>query len=139
MGELVYGSGLIDRYDVRKSIFYRPPSFLEELWPEMQRINDLPGARRAALRGIRSSIDLFGQKRKHRILTSLKDLKAPLMTVWGEQDRIIPVSHAASVRETLPDSLVHTIPDCGHWPQMEQAERFNNLLIRFLGDSGTSP
>ena len=104
----------------------------------MQRTNDLPGARRAALRGIRSSINLFGQKRERLILTSLKDLKAPLMTIWGEQDRIIPVSHADAVRERLPDSLVHTIPDCGHWPQMEQAESFNDLLIRFLGDSGPS-
>lgn len=137
-GELVYRLGLIDIYDVRKSIFYRPPPFLDQLWPEMRRINDLPGARRAALKSIRSSINIFGQRRERLILTRLKEIDVPLMTVWGQQDRIIPVSHADAVRERLPESLVHTIPDCGHWPQMEQAESFNNLLIRFLGDSGPS-
>ena len=142
-GELVYRLGLIDIYDVRKSIFYRPPPFLDQLWPEMQRINDLPGARRAALKSIRSSINIFGQRRERLILARLKDLKAPLktrlMTIWGEQDRIIPVSHANAVRQILPESLVYTIPDCGHWPQMEQAERFNELMIRFLGDRRPSP
>ncbi len=132
-GELVYRLGLINKYDIPKNIFYRPPAFLDRLWPEMRRSNDLPSARQAALRGIRSSINLFGQRGDRRILTRLEDLKAPLMTIWGEQDRIIPVSHAGAVRRRLPKSLVHTFPDCGHWPQMEQAERFNNLLIPFLG------
>ena len=104
------------------------------MWPEIQRTNGRSGARRTALRAIRSSIDLFGQKPERLILNRLNDLKAPLMTIWGEQDQIIPVSHAQALREILPDSLVYTIPECGHWPQMEHAERFNGLLIQFLGD-----
>ena len=133
-GELVYRLGLIDIYDIPKSIFYRPPAFLDQVWPEIQRTNGRSGARRTALRAIRSSIDLFGQKPERLILNRLNDLKAPLMTIWGEQDQIIPVSHAQALREILPDSLVYTIPECGHWPQMEHAERFNGLLIQFLGD-----
>lgn len=139
VGELVYRLGLIDIFDVRKSIFHLPPHFLDQLWPEMRRVNELPGARRVALRGIRSSIDIFGQRRERLILTRLKDLKVPVMTIWGEQDRIIPVSHASIVRQNFPQCRVHTIPDCGHWPQMEQAEIFNRILIQFLAGSRPSP
>ena len=136
VGELVYLLGLIDIYDVRKSIFHRPPAVLDQLWPEMQRINDLPGARQAALRGIRSSINIFGQRRERMILSRLEALKTPVLAVWGQEDRIIPAYHASLVRERLPDSLVEIIPDCGHWPHMEQARRFNHLLIQFLADDG---
>ncbi|PKB65490.1 MAG: hypothetical protein BZY80_00250 [SAR202 cluster bacterium Io17-Chloro-G2] len=138
-GELVYRLRLIERYDVRNSIFYRHSPFLDQMWPEMQRVNGLPSVRQATLRGIRSSINLFGQKRERLILTRLKALKAPVMTIWGEQDRIIPVSHANALRQILPQSPVHVISDCGHWPQMEQADIFNELLIQFLGDSGPPP
>ena len=132
-GELVYRLGMIKKYDIPKNLFYSPPAFLDQLWPEMARFNELPAARQAVLRGIRSSINLFGQKGERRILARLKDLKAPLMTIWGERDRIIPVSHAGAVHRELPESQVHIFADYGHWPQMEQADRFNALLIPFLG------
>ena len=33
------------------------------------------------------------------------------MTVWGEQDIIIPISHADEIRQELPNSTVSPFPN----------------------------
>ena len=54
------------------------------------------------------------------------------MCLWGEEDIIIPVSHAGRIKEAIPQCLVRTFPQCGHWPHMEKADEFNALLTLFL-------
>lgn len=132
IGELVYRPGLHDRIGMRNRIFHRPPEFLDQLLPEMYRVRGLPGARTAMLRSVRSSINYGGLRHHQNILERLRDLPVPLMTVWGEEDSIIPISQADAVRKVLPESIVYTVPDCGHWPQMEKHELFNGLLTSFL-------
>ena len=133
VGELVYQPWLNNMMGVTKYLFYRPPAVLKELLPEMDRVKLLPGARTAMLRSVRSSINLMGLRKEGYILERLKDSPVPLMTVWGAEDIIIPVSHADDVRRELPDSVVRVIPECGHWPQMEKPGQFNPMLTSFLG------
>jgi len=83
-------------------------------------------------------VNLLGQRRKSYILDRLRDLKRPLLTIWGEEDAILPASQAAAVRRALPLSVTRVIPECGHWPHMEKAEQFNDLLVRFLDGSLSS-
>ena len=132
VGDLFYLPGLYKKMGATKRIFYRPPPFVDEVIDELQRVRTLPGARRAALRSIRSSIDYSGLRRHRYIVDRLKDSPVPLMTVWGENDIIIPISHAHRLRRELPDSAMHIIPECGHWPHMEKADQFNRLLLEFL-------
>ncbi len=132
LGELLYQPRLHLNSNISKYLFHQPPPFLDEVMPEMQRVRNLPGSRYAALRSIRSSINLLGLRKQRHILEHLKDLRAPLMIVWGQEDAIIPVSHAASVQEELPQSVVHIFSECGHWPHMEKSEEFNSHLLRFL-------
>ena len=133
LGEVIYQPWLHNMMGVDKRIFYRPAPFVDEVLTEMCRVRSLPGSKRAVLRSIRSSINYWGLREQRYILNRLPQLPMPLLTVWGENDTIIPVSHAASVRNTLPGSLVRTIPECGHWPHMEKADEFNRLLTQFLG------
>ena len=133
VGDLVYQPWLNNMMGATKYLFYRPPAVLKELLPEMDRVKLLPGARTAMLRSVRSSINLMGLRKEGYILERLKDSPVPLMTVWGAEDIIIPVSHADDVRRELPDSVVRVIPECGHWPQMEKPGQFNPMLTSFLG------
>lgn len=135
LGELIYHPKLQNDNDLSRQLFFQPPPFLEDVLREMSRVRNLPGSRRATLKGVRSSVNLFGQRQRRYILHRLKGLSKPMMTVWGEEDRILPVSHAATVRRELPQTIVRVIPRCGHWPHMERAEEFNELLIRFLRGS----
>jgi pimeloyl-ACP methyl ester carboxylesterase len=142
LGDLFYQPQLQNVTDFSKRIFFQAPPFLDEVLAEMNRVRALPGARRAGLRAIRSSINFLGQRQLRYILPRLKQLPVPLLTVWGREDNIIPVSQAGVVRQELPHSLVRIMPQCGHWPHMEKAEQFNDLLIRFLRgalDDGISP
>jgi 4,5:9,10-diseco-3-hydroxy-5,9,17-trioxoandrosta-1(10),2-diene-4-oate hydrolase len=142
LGDLVYQPRLQNGRDIARRVFHQPPPFLRKTLPELQRARTLPGSRRVALQSIRSSVNLLGLRKQRYILPQLKRLSIPLMIVWGEEDKIIPVSHARSVQQTLPDSLVHIIPQCGHWPHMEKAEEFNSLLAQFLDgalDKGGRP
>ncbi len=132
-GSIVYQPWVNEKMGITKRLFHRPPAILEELLPEMNRMRQLPGARTAVLRSIRSSITLRGVRKDGYILDRLKSSNVPLMSVWGAEDRIIPVRHAEDVRRELPDSIVEVIPECGHWPQMEKSSVFNAMLIDFLG------
>ena len=66
------------------------------------------------------------------VLHQLKEFMKPLLIIWGREDRIIPVSHAYRAAEVLPNSEVHIIPRCGHWPQLERPKEFNPLVLGFL-------
>jgi pyruvate dehydrogenase E2 component (dihydrolipoamide acetyltransferase) len=63
------------------------------------------------------------------IADRLGELEAPLLVVWGREDRIIPAAHA----ERLPDDAdVHLLDGAGHAPHMEAAGEVNRILERFL-------
>lgn len=55
-----------------------------------------------------------------------------LLTVWGEEDIIIPISQPDMIRWELSNSTVHTMLGCWHWPHMEKPDEFNLILTDFL-------
>ena len=44
----------------------------------------------------------------------------PARIVWGDRDRLVPISHLAGVRAALPQSEVDIWPGMGHHPQRER-------------------
>ena len=60
--------------------------------------------------------------------TRLRGLRPPSLFVWGEADRLVPAAFARHVGEALPSSSQIVLPDCGHVPQVELAERTNALI-----------
>ena len=64
----------------------------------------------------------------------LNAIRARTLVVWGREDRLIPMSHLDHAH-AIPNVRTHTFEDCGHIPQVEMSEAFNNLLLEFL----TSP
>ena len=130
LGELIYQPRLMSLLGISNRLFYRPPAFPDGFRPESSRSD--PESRRVTIQAIRSCITLFGQRKRCQILGRLEGLAVPIMTVWGTEDRYIPVSHAYLIGRALPRTEVRTIPECGHWPHMEKAAEFNALLIQFL-------
>ena len=62
----------------------------------------------------------------------LLEIAAPVLVLWGEQDRLFPVEQLDRLRETCPLVEIHTFPDVGHWPYAEVPDGFNATLIDFL-------
>ena len=135
VGEIIYNPWMHNTVGMSKQLFYSPRSFPQDVLKELDRVQSMPGATRAALRSIRSSIDYRGMMDRQLVVHRLDSLTAPLLTVWGENDQLIPVSHLQAVRNVVPHGLVRTFPECGHWPQMEKAGEFNPLVIKFLEGS----
>ncbi|WP_221634000.1 alpha/beta fold hydrolase [Nocardioides luti] len=47
---------------------------------------------------------------------------------------MIPASHARSVEESLPDCRVEMFEGAGHFPHLEDPERFARVLREFVAD-----
>lgn len=59
------------------------------------------------------------------------EIKAPLLVMWGKEDRATSPANAARV-SGLPNAEVHLFEGAGHAPQVEVAETFNEKLLSFL-------
>ena len=55
---------------------------------------------------------------------------APLLVVWGREDRIIPAAHAGNAPA---GATVEVLDGVGHMAMMEKASEVNKLLLRHLG------
>jgi abhydrolase domain-containing protein 14 len=65
---------------------------------------------------------------------ALPALKAPVLAIWGERDRTIPLSHADFlVKESGGRADLVIIPGGSHAPYMSDPEAFTRALTRFLG------
>jgi pimeloyl-ACP methyl ester carboxylesterase len=57
------------------------------------------------------------------------------LLVWGANDRIAPPQMAQAWQAGLPDSRLVTIPDCGHLPHMEAADRTAAEVAAFIEEA----
>jgi len=74
-----------------------------------------------------------GHKEEWLVLDQLPKIKSPVLIVWGQKDLYLPISHSHLAQSKIPDSQLHIFPHCGHAPQRECSEIFNNLVLQFLG------
>ena len=70
----------------------------------------------------------------YEIEQKLPQLKMPVTCIYGENDRILPKVAATMkrVQQDLPQTTLHSIPNCGHFLQEDEPEKLNELLIEFL-------
>lgn len=61
----------------------------------------------------------------------LQDVRCPVLLVWGERDRMVPHRGARRVIDALPETTYELIEGCGHCPQIEEPDRFVELLDAF--------
>ncbi|HYH34498.1 MAG TPA: alpha/beta fold hydrolase [Nocardioides sp.] len=56
----------------------------------------------------------------------------PMAVVWGDQDTVIPVSHALRAGELAPGARVEVIPNAGHFPHKDHPQRFAKVVHEFV-------
>lgn len=88
-------------------------------------------ARQAFLLTLRSVIDAGGQRVSAADRLYLA-AHVPTLLVWGERDAIIPAAHANSAHDLLPGSRLEVFPGAGHFPHVQQPDRFVAVLADFL-------
>ena len=63
----------------------------------------------------------------------LPRVEVPVLVLWGEHDRIVPVSAGASIADAMPNARLEIIADAGHLPHIEKQGEVIPLLQRHLG------
>lgn len=61
-------------------------------------------------------------------------IDVPTLVVWGQENPFGAVPEAQAMHEAISGSRLELFDACGHWPQHEQADRFNALSIAFLDE-----
>ena len=62
----------------------------------------------------------------------LNKIQAPVLCMWGVNDKFLPVSGALKVAERCANSRTMLISECGHWVMVEHQKLFNETVARFL-------
>jgi len=90
-----------------------------------------PAARAAVRHVVRAVVDWQGQIVTMADRAYLTDAM-PMCVIWGDQDRVIPVSHADRAAELAPKARVEILPNAGHFPHKDHPERFVRILHDFI-------
>jgi pimeloyl-ACP methyl ester carboxylesterase len=120
---------------VRKSIepaFYDASALSDRLVDRYYDMLRAPGVRAAILERANQTIYTDPVPR-------LKQITAPTLLVWGEQDQMIPSSNAQSYAEVLANSKTVLLPKLGHLAQEEQPEIALGHVVEFLNSTLKRP
>ena len=119
---------VLPRWALRPNIeaAYAEPEALSEA--VLDRYHDLlraPGARAAM-------IERMSQTVLRDPVPMLRGIDAPVLLLWGAQDRLIPVANGQDYLAALPDARLVTLPGLGHVPQEEDAAASVVPVLEFL-------
>jgi pimeloyl-ACP methyl ester carboxylesterase len=112
------------------------PDFTEA-WRGLASLSD-KDSRRAFLATARAVIDVGGQTvdaspRLHLAAT------VPTLLGWGARDRMIPSWHAVTAQQAIAGSRVEVFEGAGHFPHLDDPERFARVLEEFLSEDPAQP
>ena len=62
----------------------------------------------------------------------LRQITSPALIIWGEKDRILPVSHGQKGHKKMPGAQFRIIPDAGHTPFIDLPEEFKDIVLSFI-------
>lgn len=66
----------------------------------------------------------------------LSEIQAQTLVIWGRDDRFVPLDAGLRLVWGLPNAEMHIFNRCGHWAQWEHADKFNRMVLEFLGREG---
>ena len=108
-----------------QSAYAQPQSLTDALITRYHELLRAPGARQAMLERLRQTV-------LQEPLPLLAQIQAPTLLVWGEQDAMIPFSHAQDYLQAIAGSRLAALAATGHLPQEEAAQASLQAVAAFL-------
>jgi len=62
----------------------------------------------------------------------LAQITVPTLVVWGRNNPFGDVPEATAMHQNIAGSELVLFDDCGHWPQHERADEYNEISLAFL-------
>jgi pimeloyl-ACP methyl ester carboxylesterase len=103
---------------------------LEESWKVYASLTD-GGNRETFGRTLRAVLDPGGQAISAVDKLYLTELM-PSLIIWGDRDAILSVDQAYKAHEAMPGSRLELIKGAGHFPHVENPQRFTEIVLDFL-------
>jgi pimeloyl-ACP methyl ester carboxylesterase len=63
----------------------------------------------------------------------LSELVMPTLVIWGKHDEVVPVRHAYTAAQVIPQCQLKVFEHCGHNVHRDEIGEFSRLLNGFLG------
>jgi pimeloyl-ACP methyl ester carboxylesterase len=129
IGEIIYGVMYKERQDEKLAVvFYDKEKWVtEEAVDGLEGFMERPGTLAAALAGVR-------QMQHTELQSHYKDVKQPVLLLWGRDDQVTPLQYGERLLHELPHARLMVYPQCGHVPMMEVPGPTSAELVRFLGE-----
>lgn len=112
-------------------LMHDPVDATEELVEARHRIYHQPDFV-ANIHNLLSLQDMDTRQRNLLRPDRLARIQAPTLVVWGHENPFGDVPEAKKMAEDIPGAQLQLYPECGHWPQHEQAALYNPLSLEFL-------
>jgi pimeloyl-ACP methyl ester carboxylesterase len=134
LGELLNRPGQVAVEQQLKALFHDPGIVTPEIRQVVTRNVQKPGAGTAFLTTLRRMTGLRGQKTEfvetsHRLL---RNLRLPCIILHGRQDTVLPVQQALDAAKLVPSASLVVLEECGHTPQIEKPETFNQYVLQLV-------
>jgi len=115
---------------------WKPGADITAVWHGFTSLGDQE-SRRAFLATTRAVIDIGGQS--INAYGHLESVRPPAtLIVWGSKDRMIPAWHALSAQRAVPDCRVELFEGAGHFPHLDDPDRFARVLREFITEDATA-
>ena len=71
----------------------------------------------------------------HELLPRLAEIKTSVSLIWGEDDRVTPLSQGVQLRDSLPGiPSLEVLPETGHAPYVSCPLRLKQAILKILKD-----
>ena len=111
---------LVERFALNWPVYFHDPAKAST-----------PPARVGVEASVATNRSLADHFERETLVRSLREVRAPALFVHGEDDPLPPESSTAT-SALIPGALVETIPDCGHFPWLEQPGAFRAAVESLL-------
>jgi pimeloyl-ACP methyl ester carboxylesterase len=62
----------------------------------------------------------------------IEQIQTPTLVIAGAEDRVLPPAMAYEVTRRIPKAELTMMDGVGHFPNLEQPDQFNSIVLPFL-------
>ena len=132
VGEAMYAlsGNFIRRFTLGNMFIYDKGTITNEFFENTTRFHKIKGSSKVMLETTRKD---FFDKLESRI-KQLGALNVPTLIIWGKEEKAIQLPTGRKMHKALAGSRLEIIDQAGHCPMIDQPDKFNKLVLRFLLD-----
>jgi pimeloyl-ACP methyl ester carboxylesterase len=136
LGEVMTKPGKLSVEQQIAALFHDPAVATEDLRRIVWRNVHKDGAAGTLLATLRKTLWIGGVRKSYwsRSRDLLRSSTCPILLIHGKQDVVLPFQQSVVCASLAPRSTLRLIEGCGHTPQIERREVFNEALMVFVSE-----